>query len=145
VLTPSCDLVQTAKRSPKVEKVLVGHCAKAERVLQDLQLKDAKSKTIVLRLQTMLSTGYTQSTMPLPGMPGAFPGLIVDFRNLGLLDINAIGESKEYERVASIDNPWRELLAWAFMLAAGRPGMPDRDYEVWATEISEQLSVTPAT
>lgn len=145
VLTPSCDLVRTEKRSPKVENVLVGHCANADRILQDLKLKDAKPKNVIPKLQTMLSTGYTQSTMPLPSMPGAFPGLILDFRKLGLLEIDAIGESKDYERVASIDNPWRELLAWAFMLTACRPGMPDRDYETWATEISGQLPTNPAT
>ena len=145
VLTPSCDLVRTAKRAPKVKKVLVAHCANADRLLQELLLKDAKRKNIISKLQTMLSTGYTKSTMPLPSMPGAFPGLVVDFRKLGLLEIEAIEESKEYERVASIDNPWRELLAWAFMLTAARPGMPDRDYEAWANEICGQLPTDPAT
>jgi CTP synthase len=145
VLTPSCDLA----RAPKVSNVLVGHCTGPNRVLQDLNiaLKDAKTRKTIDKLESMLTTGYTQSTMPLPAMPGAFPGLIVDLRNLGLLKIETIGESKEYERVASIDNPWRELLAWAFMLTAGRPGMPDRDFETWAAELSAQCSVppTPAT
>lgn len=144
VLTPSCDLA----RSPRVQEVLVGYCAGPDRLLKDLniQSKDAKTRKAIDKLESILTTGYTQSTMPLPAMPSAFPGLVVDFRKLGLLKIETIGHTKEFERVASIDNPWRELLAWAFILATGRPGMPDRDYEAWAAEISNQAStpVTPA-
>jgi hypothetical protein len=144
ILTPSCDLVKTATRPPKVTRVLVGHCAKADRLLKDLQIQPwAANQKNLGKLQSMLSTGYAQSCMPLPQLPGVFPGMVIDFRNLGLIDIGNIGNADgEYEPVASVDNPWRELLAWAFMLSAARPGMPDRDYEAWATELSALF--TPA-
>jgi hypothetical protein len=142
ILTPSCDLVKTATRNPRVTHVLVSHCAIVDRLLKDLGLQkwptNPKDKTKSLgKLTSMLATGYAQSCMPLPELPGVFPAMIIDFRNLGLININRIGGAdEEYERVASVDNPWRELLAWAFMLSAARPGMPDRDYDAWATELS---------
>ncbi len=144
VLTPSCDLVSTTTRKPKVSRVLVSHCAEADRLLKDLQIHPWVTNPKNLgKLHSMLSTGYAQSCIPLPELPGVFPGMVIDFRDLGLIDITAIGNvAEEYERVASVDNPWRELLGWAFMLSSARPGMPDRDYEAWATELGELF--TPA-
>lgn len=146
VLTPSCDLVKTANRPAKVKHVLVSFCAKPNRLLKDMGLQvwptsGEKKQKALGDLGRILSTGHAQSCMPLPELPGAFPAMTADFRNLGLIEIDQIGGSELlYERVASIDNPWRELLAWAFMLAAARPGMPDRDYKGWAEELSALLT-----
>ncbi len=135
VLTPSCDLVRTEKRNPKVSRVLVSCCTTVDRLLQDLNIQKWKSSDRG-KLQSLLTTGYAQSCLPLPALPGVFPPMAVDFRNLQLIDIANIGNAdEEYERVASVDNPWRELLAWAYMLSSARPGMPDRDCETWADEI----------
>ena len=135
ILTPSCDLVKTATRKPKVTRVLVSCCTTGERLLQDLNIQKWK-KDDRDKLKRLLTTGYSQSCMPLPGLPGVFPAMTIDFRSLQLIDIESIGNpDAEYERVASVDNPWRELLAWAFMLSSARPGMPDRDCETWADEI----------
>jgi hypothetical protein len=43
-------------------------------------------------------------------------------------------------RVASVDSPFREQIAWAFVQIAGRPALPDRDLESWVQEIREQIS-----
>lgn len=140
ILTPSCDLVKSDGRPPKVARVLVSRCAKPDRLLKDMGLQSwptTKKERALGALRNVLSTGYAQSCMPLPELRGVFPAMMIDFRNLELIDIGHIGTADEdYERVASTDNPWRELLAWAFMLSAARPGMPDRDYEAWAKELS---------
>jgi len=137
VLTPSCDLVKTATRNPKVPRVLVSRCASVTRLLPEIKIPTwTTNSSNKGKLTSFLTTGYGQSAMPLPSLPGVFPAMAIDFRSLELIDTANIGDAgEEYERVVSVDNPWRELLAWPYMLSSARPGMPDRDYEAWAAEI----------
>lgn len=66
--------------------------------------------------------------------------MAVDFRKLELIELGAIGDGdKEYLRVASVDNPFRELVAWAYILNAARLGLPDRDFDSWVEEIIAAL------
>ncbi len=133
ILTPSCDLA-----NPKVAQVLVSRCKGADRLLQDLSLKDVQKWKAdhTKRLLSVLRQGYAQSCMPLPALPGEFPPMAADFRTLELVDLVQIGDGdEEYTRIASVDDPLRELVAWAYMLAAARPGLPDRDFDAWAKEI----------
>lgn len=138
VLTPSCDLVKDATRIPKASQVLVSMCKSAKRLLEDLNLQDVtnwKDKHQE-KLLSALRQGYTQSCVPLPELPGEFPSLAADFRCLQLIDVAQIGDGdEEYTRVASVDDPLRELVAWAYLLAAARPALPDRDFDAWAREI----------
>jgi len=133
ILTPSCDLA-----NPKVEQVLVSRCKGTDRLLQDLNLKDVQKwkPEHRTRLLSVLRQGYTQSCMPLPALPGEFPSMAADFRSLHLVDLSQIGDGdQEYTRIASVDDPLRELVAWAYMLAAARPGLPERDFNAWVEEI----------
>jgi hypothetical protein len=138
ILTPSCDLVKDATRIPKVSQVLVSMCKSAKRLLEDLNLQDVtnwKDKHQE-KLLSALRQGYAQSCVPLPELPGEFPSLAADFRCLQLIDVAQIGDGdEEYTRVASVDDPLRELVAWAYLLAAARPALPDRDFDAWAREI----------
>jgi len=62
--------------------------------------------------------------------------MVADFRRLELINISQIGDGEtEYVRVASVDNPFRELVAWAYILCAARPGLPDRDFDAWVEEV----------
>jgi hypothetical protein len=133
ILTPSCDLA-----NPKVPQVLVSRCKGPDRLLQDLGLKDVQKwkDDHTKRLLNVLRQGYAQSCMPLPALPGEFPPMAADFRDLQLVDRAQIGDGgEEYARIASLDDPLRELVAWAYMLAAARPGLPERDFKAWAKEI----------
>ena len=68
--------------------------------------------------------------------------MTADFLRLELIDLDRIGTGdKEYLRIASVDNPFRELVAWAYVLNAARPGMPERDFESWAEEIIKAVPV----
>lgn len=136
VLTPSCDLVKDAARSPKVDQVLVARCAHVSRFLKDLNIEPKSAKKQADKIKTNLSQGYTQSCLPLPALPGVFPVMAADFRRLELAELNAEQNGlKDYERVASVDNPLRELFSWAYMQAGARPALPDRDREEWASTI----------
>jgi CTP synthase len=48
----------------------------------------------------------------------------------------ANGGQAEFERIASIDSPFREQISWAFLSTVARPGMPDRDLASWAQQIA---------
>lgn len=134
VLTPSCDLVKSATRAPKVTKVLVSRCKAPSRLLQDLNLDTWKDKHKD-KLLGLLRQGYSQSCLPLPSLPGEFPAMVADFRSLDLIEYERIGVGQDHIRIASVDNPLRELTAWAYMTSAARPGLPERDFNGWAAEI----------
>jgi hypothetical protein len=135
VLTPSCDLA----RVPKVESVLVAGCTDVGKLLEDLNAKDATMGKIKSKLRSLLSEGHGRSCLPLAGLPGVFAAMAADFQRLRLIPVNQIGEDREFVRVVSVDHPFRELVAWAYMANAGRPGLPDRDFDSWLDEIRDEL------
>jgi hypothetical protein len=145
VLTPSCDLVAVGERKPKVESVLLAKCKDVSRILTDLGInpKDksavgAKSKD---KLVSLLTQGYGHSSFPMAQLPGEFPVMAADFRTLEVVALSdAYGDAAKFDRVASVDNPFRELFVWAYLSSAGRPGMPDRDFEPWANEIIAEVN-----
>lgn len=140
VLTPSCDLVEVGTRKPNVEKVLTAVCSDAERLLKEAGLSpNTQKEKLKGKILPFLRQGHGRSCLPLPKLPHRFPTMVADFRVLEVIDLNHIGSNKEYERVASVDSPFRELVAWAYALNAARPGMPERDFESWADEITETI------
>ena len=86
--------------------------------------------------KTILTQGYYQGIVPLPRLEGRIPTLAADLRKLALIPIASIGSAQtEYLRIASIDSPFRELVSWAYLHIACRPGLPDRDCDSWGEEI----------
>ena len=136
VLTPSCDMVQTGGRDPKVDKVLVAKCYSMPEAQELVGLKGARVSRLKDR---MLNQGYAQAIIPLPKLEGLIPTMAANLHSLELIDIQEVGtgEGRKYQRVASCDSPFRELVAWAYIQNAGRPGLPERDLDTWATEIHE--------
>jgi CheY-like chemotaxis protein len=153
VLTPSCDLVQNETRKPRVESVLLARCVTVDRLLTDLGLTVNASTTAKKvedarqKLSRFLTQGYGHSSFPIAGLPGEFPVMAADFRCLEIVSLAELTDIKKYDRVASVDAPFRELFVWAYLSAAGRPGMPDRDFDPWADAIiaEVQKAATPPT
>ena len=145
VLTPSCDLVRNKTREPKVQTVLLARCAKVDRLLADLSLTvDGSTKPKAIedvrkKLSRFLTQGYGHSSFPIAGLPGEFPVMTADFRSLEILPLAELVEPTKYDRVASVDAPFRELFVWAYLSAAGRPAMPDRDFGPWADTIIAEI------
>ena len=130
VLTPSCDLVVNGGREAKVSNVLVARCCSIKSAVE--QLGCAKAE----KLKKVLTQGYSDNMLLLPALPKRIPHMAVNLRNLELLPLGQVsGDSKKFETVASIDSPFREHVAWAYMQIACRPGLPDRDLDVWCSEI----------
>jgi CTP synthase len=137
VLTPSCDLVASSSRKPKVANVLVAKCCSMKEGLDLTSLKDMGLTKLKDRLpSTVLTQGYFEAVVPFPRLKGRIPTMAADLRNLESIPIGNIGIlDKPVLRVASLDSPFRELIAWAYLQIACRPGLPDRDFDSWCDEI----------
>lgn len=142
VLSPSCDLV-VGRNEPTV---LVAKCSSVDRMKQRLQLSPTNAQRAANAIKSqVLTQGHWSGYLPLPAFPGRIPLMVANLKDLEVIQFSAIqsteGES-EYERVASIDSPFREQVAWAFLTTVARPGMPDRDLGPWANEIANAQPVT---
>ncbi len=137
VLTPSCDLVVSGGRKPKVDDVLVTRCCSMKEGLDLTSLKGISSGKLKGRLPgSVLTYGYFEAIIPFPCLKGRIPTMAAYLRDLEFIPVGDIGISeKAFLRVASVDSPFRELIAWAYMQIACRPGLPDRDYDAWCDEI----------
>jgi hypothetical protein len=142
VLTPSCDLVPHDGRKSKVDLVLVAHCGPMKEGIDGTSLCKVKAKDLENAIRTtMLTQGYFQKVVPFPRLPNRIPTMMADLKKLELLPLSEIGldSTKKYTRIASLDSPFRELISWAYMQIACRPGLPDRDVEAWSKEIRTAL------
>jgi CTP synthase len=142
ILSPSCDLQndETKDRKP-LEKVLVVSCIS---IKQYLRIKDLSKVTPKEEfrdvLPKLLSNTGSERFIPLPGLKGFIPNMACDFKNLETIAYENIGKDKEYLRVASIDSPFREAIIWAYMQINCRPGLPDRNFDLWTQQIWEEIS-----
>ena len=141
VLTPSCDLIASKGRTPRVNQVLVARCCSMREALDRTTLKDMSPAKLRDRLiSNILTPGYSGAIIPFPGLERKIPTMAANLRDLELIPVEEIGMSdKLFLRVASIDSPFRELIAWAYMQTACRPGLPDRDFDSWRNEIVKNV------
>ena len=139
VLTPSCDMVTSGSRTPKVRNILVAKCCSMKEGLERIGMQGRQADRD--RLLPVLNQGYSGSILPLPSLEGLIPTMAANLRDLEQLSMEDIAlEGKMFDRIASVDSPFRELIAWAYLQIAGRPGLPERDTHLWAEEIIEALN-----
>ena len=87
------------------------------------------------RLPSLLNQGRFDRSLPFPESSGRIPTMIADLRDPEPVDLDEVARGDgEFERVASLDSPYREMVARAQVRAAARPGLPDRDTEFRAEE-----------
>ncbi|MBE6892923.1 MAG: response regulator [Ruminococcaceae bacterium] len=141
VLTPSCDMCIDNGRSPKVSHVLCSHCVPGN-VFYEGEPKKDPSKNEMKSVISKLNQGYNKHFVSVPGFANIIPYMTADMKKLELIKINSIAPNKlkdtentEYIRVASISSPFREQIVWAYLQTSCRPGVPDRNTELWAKEI----------
>jgi len=135
ILTPSCDLVKAADRKEKVSEVLCARCETAELLLS--KVHGSKKKEIRKNLSGLLTQGYIDECLPIPGFQGVIPPMVANLKELELIPYESIKNEDDgisFVRVASVDSPFREQIAWAYMSTSSRPGVPDRDCDLWATQ-----------
>ncbi|MDT4956127.1 MAG: hypothetical protein QOJ02_4265 [Acidobacteriota bacterium] len=139
VLTPSCDM-QMNKGVCKVKNILVAKCTDISEytnvVISNFKVK---AKDLPEKLPRYLSESHQGGFIPLPEFKLILPCMAADLRNLELIPVSDIGLEKEshapFNRIVSVDSPFREYMTWAYLQIVGRPGMPDRDLTKWAQDI----------
>jgi CheY-like chemotaxis protein len=137
VLSPSCDLVASGGRTPKVSHVLVARCCSMKAGVKLIGIEKPSKTSLAKRFPVpVLTQGFLEALLPIPSLPDRLPCMAANLRELELLAFNEIGNvENQFERVASMDSPFRELVSWSYLQVAGRPGLPDRDVDKWAEEI----------
>lgn len=148
VLTPSCDLVPHGGNDPRTERILVACCEPIRRLGSvemgaGARLKQ-KSKE---KLKSILTEGIADGLLPIPRFVGHVPSMAANLKRLDLVGLNdvrletqgghAAAANATFERVASTDSPFRELVVWAYLRVTGRPGAPAFDVDGWLDDISD--------
>lgn len=138
VLSPSCDMAHG-----KVRSVLTAVCHPISEMVDKFRqtFRGQQAATVEKRLLSslVLSQGFWNGWMPLPKFGEVIPLSVANLKDLQLIDLASIGPidstTHEFLRIASMDSPFREQVAWAYLTTAARPGMPDRELDSWAQEI----------
>jgi len=149
VLSPSCDLVRQ-KGSAKVEHVLVAQCSEITKYPRACGI-DPKTEPKKMKesLKNRLTHPQQGGIIALSGLPSLLPSMSVCLRELNLIPLNKIACSDkekvdsskfDYERVASVDSPFREQIQWGFLQIECRPGVPQMDYSSLVDEIVKRYS-----
>lgn len=142
ILTPSCDLVATGGRKPKVANVLVAKCLSMKTVLSAVGMplgkktKNDDEKLLAYKdnlKKIMLSQSFFRNIFPFPPFASVLPAMAADLKQLELIPFDEVKTG--YERVCSLDSPFREVVSWAYMQTGCRPALPDRELDQWVDEI----------
>ena len=156
MLSPSCDLAGGGKGLPALVAKCMNLAVMIKKFKESLKAVNLSEGTIsekdlkeALR-SLVLSQGTWNGWYPLPAFASILPACAANLKDLELVPIASIGpidsSTHEFVRVASIDSPFREQVAWAYLTTAARPGMPDRDLKAWAEEVVIAASApAPAT
>ena len=134
ILSPSCDLVATETRRPKVDSVLVAKCCSTRDGMRYLAIR-SRPQDIRRRI---LSQGFYERMLPLPALVDVVPNMMANLTDLELIPFNDIGDRSgpKFKRVASVSSPFRELVSWAYIQTAGRPELLETDLESWSHEVA---------
>lgn len=141
VLTPSCDMFYNEDRSAKVSHALCARCY-PKTLFHGKELADNPSSSNIKSVKKRLNQGYSENYVPLPGFSNLIPYMTADLKKVELISLDRIAgnsalisEDSTHYRVASICSPFREQIVWAHLQNSCRPGVPDRNTELWAKEM----------
>jgi len=144
VLSPSCDMVRTEAREPKLSTVLVARADVDPTVLLQANGIDPKTAPNKLepKIKSLLTAGYGSNIVALPPLYNILPTLYVDLKDLRLVQYASIGtqDTDEHKRIASLDSPFREALISAFAQTSTRVGRPETDNSSWLKKVMSDIT-----
>ncbi|MEO0770309.1 MAG: hypothetical protein AAFY72_12905, partial [Cyanobacteria bacterium J06649_4] len=155
LLTPSCDMVmreKDGKQSCNAEYLMFAGCGALTEQVEYSELKEhfvstpltqdfethnelpGKHKKLAVRLRKFLQNNPEKRQKGRYFfLPSAWkiPDLIVDFQNIKTVPSQEVSQpNPSWERIASVDSPFRESLISRFNSFFGRIGTPDLDTEI---------------
>jgi hypothetical protein len=143
ILTPSCDMVE-GRNDSQVHICKIEDCDQIIKICGLSDTKNSKKREdLIDRIQTIiLNSGFKGKIFPIPPLPGYFSSTkAINLKDCIYVEFVQIESDqtrkskKRFVRIASLDNPFRETLVWAFMSLHCRPGLPKRNLEKWAGSI----------
>lgn len=151
ILTPPCDLVPGQNA---IAEVLLGRCLAVNdsevirRVVGKIDIANQPNGKLTEKQAKSISEKLAKDDVAglklIPKLEDLWPTMALDFKALELAQRTSIALSPEsatdtsaFERIASMDSPFREALSWRFMQTAGRPGTPDTDRIALEAEIKD--------
>ncbi|HEV2327655.1 MAG TPA: hypothetical protein VGY56_02575 [Verrucomicrobiae bacterium] len=132
ILTPSCDMVTGSGRAP-VENILLAQCVIVSdpEILRRLSLLETKPAELPAILGRRLKEDLRSDQIVFPAINGCWPAMVVDLKRIEIIRSEKIGlnqkdrpEETLFFRLASLDSPFREKIAWRYVETMGRPGLP---------------------
>jgi CTP synthase len=121
ILSPSCDLQKSREHVQNVKVACFSNI-------------DTQYKKKDLTVSKLRDTSPKQFLF-FHKLEGEFPHMLCSFKEIEVINFDDL--DKKFERVVSIDSPFRESIVWADIAINGRPGLPDRDCESWLVSIKE--------
>jgi len=141
VLTPSCDLCEHGSTPARVTHALCAHCTGKDG-FHGISLSTSPKAKNIEKVKSRLSQGYNNNFVSLPGLSTVLPYMTVDLKKVELIPLaniaistESINDDTKYIRIASVSSPFREQIVWAHMINSCRPGVPDRNFDLWAKEL----------
>ncbi|NLE01751.1 MAG: hypothetical protein GX640_17945 [Fibrobacter sp.] len=138
ILCAKCNLYEKSKIKPYLKAQKAGMCEMCQsneciskKPSCDTRKENEYHEQKVQQFTSMLNTGIVGKYFVLPKIGTIIPDLLVDFKTFHLITPEHMDN---YDRIVSIDSPFREQMSWSFISLTGRPGVPDRDFSTWATE-----------
>lgn len=137
ILTPSCDMVRTDSRTPKVESVLVASCAPIREFLEsDSSFSNQSSASKFSdSMKKRLRLTCENGKIIFPQIFDIIPPFYVDLKKLHTIPITQLEDNSQFKRLVSLDSPFRENFVWGVISELGRPGLPDRNLQSWVNDI----------
>lgn len=137
VLSPSCDLQHHGDGEPRINRVLVANCKEVpwgDGRPTGMPKKPHNSETR-RDLKPHLNAGSCNGFVFLPSFLDVIPAMCADLKDMVIISpyslVDGVSSVDTFERVASVDSPFRERIAWSFVSVAARPGVPDIDVARW--------------
>ena len=110
---------------------------------------EKKKKSQEKRLRNFVTEGISGPYVPIPRFRGHVPLMVANLKRLELIpwelirDNNSATESgsapEAFQRIASTDSPFREMVVWAYLRVTGRPGVPEINADSWVEQIVQYL------
>ena len=144
VLTPSCDLCEHNDKPARATHALCAQCGKKD-VFHKYELRPTPKKDHIEHVRRDLAQGYNDALVSLPGLTSVLPYMTIELKKTQLIpltdiaaSVSSVNEATKYIRIASVSSPFREQIVWAHMINSCRPGVPDRNFDLWAKELLTQ-------
>jgi len=122
ILTPSCDFIETIKRSRKAQKVLL---AKPHKLIEnDVYEKYLGDKVkYTQKLTNLIESRLGDRYFFLPKTP-FIENMVIDFQVKEMCDY---ADLKNFSRIAKLDDPYAQSMTSSFIRYYNRIGSPDLD------------------